>query len=268
LPLLLMVAVVAALVTRPVAADVVLVGNPAGPPLLDLQPTGGVPDQELVDLDADGLIDLQFGASGNATASSPYGEGTVQGFFPDSQQIGRRVLIASTTGLSPSPFGGNDPGEASVLLLDVLVGPGTDFIASATDTPSFGGTVPFLFYGQSLFDTVDLGGGAIGPSGAFEPDGGPFTGFFGFAFQAGGTVLDVDTDTVADGYAGGQLRFGYGRVTVRDDATNSFTVDYLAYETSGEPIRVGAVPEPATGVLALAGLALAATRRRSRLGRR
>lgn len=66
------------------------------------------------------------------------------------------------------------------------------------------------------------------------------SGYFGFKFK---------TDTPL---------YGWARATFTEGANGGVTIHEWAYEDSGAPIQVGAIPEPETAVLGLAGLALGA----------
>lgn len=173
---------------------------------------------------ADAIIQY-FTTSFNAGLGNP----TTVGW--DVDQLG-----GDETSWTPITAGGNTTGmrldngaSFSVLVTTGSNVPGLNTTYEVNGTRSFRLTPVVLALGGSLTNTA--GGFTAGQ------------GFIGFTFTPGGSGFE---------------RFGWAEVAFNLDIPAGVTVIRWAYEDSGQPITVGAIPEPATVTAGLGALALGA----------
>lgn len=100
-------------------------------------------------------------------------------------------------------------------------------------------------------ETVDGGSSSFatgfgGSDTHFPPFASGVSGYLGFSL-----VLDNNDEV-----------YGWMRVTLKDDNSTGGFIHEWAYEDSGGPIEVGAVPEPGSLMLAMLGLGVIALRRK------
>lgn len=162
--------------------------------------------------------------SGAVTAASSYQDNSPTGFVFWNGPQAEYAFITRTTSLNDAAVGGTQ--------MSVLIG-GTSIDAASAWAGASSGT-------WTYFDDNAAGGHPWNT----EVDG--TTGFVGLQFAIAGNT-----------------HYGWARFTYDDLTTGNLTLHDFAYDdVAGTSINAGAIPEPGSALLALAGLGGVALRRR------
>ncbi len=156
------------------------------------------------------------------------------------------VHLLTMEGNDPEMYfvGGDDTGSIGIGVIALGIVGEIDVISALQNTQEVNAGLSFLNVGFFFNSTTSLSKGAWNENG--------FVGYFGFRF-----TLDDASPNAAVGTT------VYGWAQVERVSPSSGRLLQWAYEDSGAPIQVGAVPEPGTlSLLALGAAGIAALRKR------